>query len=287
MSASTPSAAAAPAQIGFDDVAKVCNEANRALCEVTGDISNPPWDHVEPWRHDFVVDGVKLALTSGTPSQIHDLWRQRKISQGWTYGSENDPKAKVSPNIVPYAELPEIQKKKNALFVSTATTVGCGVERWNVKTLADPSAAQVSLTPTATGSIAELVALHPPTMPTTRVHPVEFETYQLEGNLTLAKRESDSDIHMVLNDDHGNHMIIEATCPTCAQDSVVAAQIAAVRSAVEKQFPTAAAGGRELLEPAVAVVVSGVAFFDRLHGQEGVAPNGIELHPLLSFRLTS
>jgi hypothetical protein len=34
--------------------------------------------------------------------------------------------------------------------------------------------------------------------------------------------------------------------------------------------------------------VTGVAFFDFQHGQTGVAPNGIELHPILGFRcLTS
>jgi hypothetical protein len=30
--------------------------------------------------------------------------------------------------------------------------------------------------------------------------------------------------------------------------------------------------------------VTGVAFFDFIHGQTGVAPNGIELHPVLAFR---
>ena len=30
------------------------------------------------------------------------------------------------------------------------------------------------------------------------------------------------------------------------------------------------------------VRISGVGFFDYLHGQRGVAPNGIELHPVLS-----
>jgi hypothetical protein len=29
--------------------------------------------------------------------------------------------------------------------------------------------------------------------------------------------------------------------------------------------------------------LGGVAFFDYLHGQTGVAPNGIELHPILDF----
>jgi hypothetical protein len=31
----------------------------------------------------------------------------------------------------------------------------------------------------------------------------------------------------------------------------------------------------------------GVAFFDFLHGQTGVAPNGIELHPVLDFACLS
>ena len=30
-------------------------------------------------------------------------------------------------------------------------------------------------------------------------------------------------------------------------------------------------------------VSTGVGFFDRIHGQTGVAPNGIELHPVVSF----
>jgi hypothetical protein len=31
------------------------------------------------------------------------------------------------------------------------------------------------------------------------------------------------------------------------------------------------------------VRVTGVGFFDFLHGQTGVAPNGIELHPVLKI----
>ena len=29
--------------------------------------------------------------------------------------------------------------------------------------------------------------------------------------------------------------------------------------------------------------ISGVGFFDQIHGQTGVAPNGVELHPVVSF----
>jgi hypothetical protein len=33
--------------------------------------------------------------------------------------------------------------------------------------------------------------------------------------------------------------------------------------------------------------ITGVAFFDFPHGQTGVAPNAIELHPILGFRCLS
>jgi hypothetical protein len=32
--------------------------------------------------------------------------------------------------------------------------------------------------------------------------------------------------------------------------------------------------------------IKGVGFWDEIHGQTGVAPNGIELHPVLRFRGT-
>ena len=37
----------------------------------------------------------------------------------------------------------------------------------------------------------------------------------------------------------------------------------------------------------VPVQVTGVGFFDILHGQTGVAPNGIELHSVLDVQFTS
>jgi hypothetical protein len=36
-------------------------------------------------------------------------------------------------------------------------------------------------------------------------------------------------------------------------------------------------------EAAARATIRGIGFFDFLHGQTGVAPNGIELHPVLRF----
>jgi hypothetical protein len=43
------------------------------------------------------------------------------------------------------------------------------------------------------------------------------------------------------------------------------------------------AGPNDDHKPFLEVTVTGVGFFDRLHGQTGVAPNGLERHPLTSI----
>jgi hypothetical protein len=155
---------------------------------------------------------------------------------------------------------------------------GCGKERWAVKTLTDPLAGQVDLTPKDT-TIAKLVAIAPPVDPTDRVAPTEETTYRVQGVITFVKKEADSDYHVVVEDPQGNTMIVEATSPNCDQGSLVASQIQQVRQAMDAQFPTAQFTGR------LPATVTGVGFFDRLHGQTGVAPNGIELHPLTAVEL--
>jgi hypothetical protein len=143
--------------------------------------------------------------------------------------------------------------------------------------MTDPLAGQVDLTP-QDATIATLVAIAPPVGPTDRVAPTEETTFRVAGTITLVKHETDSDYHIVITDAAGHHMIVEATSPSCDQGSVVASQIAAVRQALDAQFPGGHFVGR------VAATVTGVGFFDKLHGQTGVAPNGIELHPLIAVQ---
>ena len=57
-------------------------------------------------------------------------------------------------------------------------------------------------------------------------------------------------------------------------------EITSVRQAIDTELGGPIHGKKKLKR---LVTVTGVGFFDRIHGQEGVAPNGIELHPLLSI----
>ena len=41
---------------------------------------------------------------------VHEVWAQSRISQGWTYGPERSDTLKHHPCLVPYEDLPEVEK---------------------------------------------------------------------------------------------------------------------------------------------------------------------------------
>ena len=41
---------------------------------------------------------------------IHDLWAQERIAEGWNFGLQRDDARKEHPNLVPYEDLPEPEK---------------------------------------------------------------------------------------------------------------------------------------------------------------------------------
>ena len=42
---------------------------------------------------------------------VHDVWAQARIQQGWTYGEERKKKKKTHPDLIPYEELTEEEKE--------------------------------------------------------------------------------------------------------------------------------------------------------------------------------
>lgn len=99
-------------------LARVCHEANRALCYGQGDSSMLPWGQAQEWQRRSAVAGVTGILdgTITSPEQSHTHWMAEKTHNGWTYGPVKDEAKKTHPAMLPYAELPTFQKKKDALF---------------------------------------------------------------------------------------------------------------------------------------------------------------------------
>jgi hypothetical protein len=154
----------------------------------------------------------------------------------------------------------------------------CGTERWNIKTGTDSQAASVSLIPKP-NTIATLVALTAAGGGNSRESPTETTLWELKDvTLSMIKLETDSDYHMVLSD--GSHtMIAEIPYPTCTTGGAWTCFISRARSEVDAKLKVSSSPQY----PALTVTVRGVGFFDFLHGQTGVAPNGIELHAVLQI----
>ncbi|HET6485820.1 MAG TPA: RyR domain-containing protein [Spirochaetia bacterium] len=104
-----------------EQIAKVCHEANRAYCATLGDTSQVPWEQAPEWQRTSAVNGVEHARDpAAKPSDSHDGWLKEKAATGWKYGPVKDPEKKEHPCFVPFADLPEEQKRKDALFLAVA-----------------------------------------------------------------------------------------------------------------------------------------------------------------------
>ena len=49
-------------------------------------------------------------LVEKIAENVHEVWAQSRMEQGWTYGEERNDVLKTHPCLVPYEELPEEEK---------------------------------------------------------------------------------------------------------------------------------------------------------------------------------
>lgn len=171
------------------------------------------------------------------------------------------------------------------VFAALAARAQCGTERWAVKTLQDNGVRGIHFTAASATVHMLRIPKAPDNLrklsPAVRL-PVENQVYTVHALLIGFKREADSDYHLVLADPQhpAETMIAEIPSPRCAANTYAQKFVAAanfvdgVHSASPKFY--------KLKQP-LPVVVQGVFFFDFIHGQTGVAPNGAELHPVLSI----
>jgi hypothetical protein len=188
---------------------------------------------------------------------------------------------------------------KSANAVDPALLPAAVHERWAVKTAADADAQTLTgQSPTPT-TIAALRALPVPAVlpPDGRSEGAEKTVWQLTATLQAYRMESDGDYHLVIADDQNNTMIAEIPNPgDITAPSYFAAQITNARTAFDTHFqitentiaanvPAAAsaAWAAQFQQIAVPVTLTGLGFFDFNHGQLGVAPNAIELHPVINI----
>jgi len=112
-------------------VAKICHEANRAICESYGDYSQKSWEEAPDWQRESALKGVEFCIDNpqAPASANHESWMKQKEADGWKYGIVKDADKKEHPCMVPFEELPEFQKAKDHLFKSIVGALSEHVSR--------------------------------------------------------------------------------------------------------------------------------------------------------------
>lgn len=49
-------------------------------------------------------------LVEEMAKNVHEVWAETRIKQGWTYGEQRNDELKTHPCLVPYEDLPEEEK---------------------------------------------------------------------------------------------------------------------------------------------------------------------------------
>lgn len=166
-------------------------------------------------------------------------------------------------------------------FSPRLASVTCPVERGPVKEGSDLDRFKVDNTAVAI-SIATLRSrAKPSSYPNAhRVTKTEFHKYRVTAHLRQYKQESDGDFHLVLKDSVGRSMIAEIPYGACVLSaSRWKSAIAGARSVFTHHYSVSTSWHYVNRR----VVVTGIGFMDVLHGQTGVAPNGVELHPVTAI----
>lgn len=61
------------------------------------------------------INDIKLPeelgrLVEQMAKNVHEVWAESRIKQGWKYGKQRDDTLKTHPCLIPYEQLPEVEK---------------------------------------------------------------------------------------------------------------------------------------------------------------------------------
>jgi hypothetical protein len=79
------------------------------------------WDErEEPFKAQFreVIERQCSDQRSSSPEELHASWVQAYFNMGWKYGAAYDREKKLHPDLVPYHDLGDLERDKDAVFVA-------------------------------------------------------------------------------------------------------------------------------------------------------------------------
>ena len=101
----------------LEAIAHVVHEAVRAWSQAHAQTDIPDWGNAPEWMKSSTRDSVQFVLEhpKAGPGAQHTQWMDQRLKAGWTYGPKRDEDLKHHPMLVPFEQLPEFEKQKDAL----------------------------------------------------------------------------------------------------------------------------------------------------------------------------
>ena len=99
----------------------VYNSARLAATGANAPIIPVLWkEREQEFRNQFlkVIERQCGDQRSNSPEELHGSWMQAYFTMGWVYGEKYDRGAKIHPDLVPYADLGQLERDKDAVFVA-------------------------------------------------------------------------------------------------------------------------------------------------------------------------
>jgi hypothetical protein len=77
-------------------------------------------DRESPFKEQFykVIERQCGEQRSRSPEELHGSWMQSYFAMGWVYGEEYSREKKIHPDLVPYADLGQLERDKDAVFIA-------------------------------------------------------------------------------------------------------------------------------------------------------------------------
>jgi hypothetical protein len=173
------------------------------------------------------------------------------------------------------------------LCINVIASAQCGKERWNVKTLSDKDTQKVDFKHIIKTTVNSQVNLPKPVKIPKNLprQNTEYNVYAIDCYIIEYKMEEDNDIHIVLRDLKTNAtMVAEVPSPLCPEVQKTSSykQFEELYNWFTLNIGKPGSSFKTLSKP-MKVRITGVGFYDFIHGQRGMAPNGREIHPVLSI----
>lgn len=79
---------------------------------------------------DIILSEDLMELTEKIAENVHEVWSEGRIKEGWSYGKVRNDAKKETPCLVPYCELPESEKEfdRNTALETIKLIVKLGYE---------------------------------------------------------------------------------------------------------------------------------------------------------------